>query len=129
MLPVLHVNGYKISGPTVFGRMSDDEIKKYFNGLGYKVHFIDAGSKKDINVRGMEIFDKAISGIKKLQQKARKGEKIMKPEWPIIILKTPKGMSGPEIVDDKKIAGNNLSHQVIFEDVAENTDHLKILEN
>ncbi len=129
VLPILHVNGYKISGPSIYGRMKDSEIKKYFNGMGYKVYFIDAESKKDIQIRGMEIFDKAIARILKLQKKARVGQKIMKPEWPVIILKTPKGMTGPEIVDGKKIAGNNLSHQVIFEDVAENLDHLEILEN
>ncbi len=129
VLPILHLNGYKISGPTIFGRMKDNEIKKYFSGLGYKVYFIDADSKKNIQIRGMEIFDKAIARILKLQEKARKGEKIMKPKWPVIILKTPKGMSGPKVIDGKKIEGNNLSHQVVFEDVAENPEHLKILEN
>jgi xylulose-5-phosphate/fructose-6-phosphate phosphoketolase len=60
--------------------MKDSEIKKYFNGLGYKVYFIDSSAKKNMHIRGMEVFDKALSRIKKIQKKARKGEQIMKPE-------------------------------------------------
>lgn len=127
VLPILHLNGYKISGPTIFGRMTDIEIKKYFKSLGYKPYFIDSQKKKNIQVQGMEVFDKSISKIEKIQQKARRGEKVMKPEWPVIILKTPKGMGCPKNVDEKKIEGNHFSHQVIFEDVAKNKNHLEEL--
>ncbi|MCK5588707.1 MAG: phosphoketolase family protein [Candidatus Pacebacteria bacterium] len=128
VLPILHLNGYKISGPTIFGRMKDADTKKYFEALGYKVYFIDEGKKKDIQIRGIEIFDKAIERIKKIQKKARKGERVLKPEWPLIILKSPKGMSGVETVDGKKVKGNYLSHQVVFDDVANNEEYLKQLE-
>jgi xylulose-5-phosphate/fructose-6-phosphate phosphoketolase len=76
----LHVNGYKISGPTIFGRMNDSEIKSYFKGLGYKVYFIDYFKKKNLQIQGMEIFDKAVERIKKIQEKARRGEDVLKPE-------------------------------------------------
>ncbi len=128
VLPILHLNEYKISGPTIFGRMKDVEIKKYFKSLGYKPYFIDAHKKKNLQVQGIDVFDKAVDRIKKIQKKARLGQKVMKPEWPLIILKTPKGMGCPVYVDGKKIEGNNLSHQVIFEGVSENKEHLKILE-
>ncbi len=130
VLPVLHLNGYKISGPTIFGRMNNSEIKKYFDGLGYKVYFIEQHKTKDIYVRGLEIFDKAVQRIKKIQEKVRAGQEILNPEWPIIILKTDKGWTGVEEVDGKKIAGNCHAHQIVFEnqkDLAENEAHLKML--
>jgi len=80
VLPILHLNGYKISGPTIFGRMNDSEIKSYFKGLGYKVYFVDAQKTKDVYVKGIEVFDKAIQKIKSIQKKARKGQSILKPE-------------------------------------------------
>ena len=132
VLPILHLNGYKISGPTIFGRMNDAEIKKYFNGLGYKTYFIRQHKSKDIFVKGIEVFDEAIRRIKKIQEKARKGQEILKPEWPIIILKTDKGWTGIEELDGKKIAGNCKAHQIVFEnqkDLAENPEHIKKLEN
>ena len=129
VLPVLHLNGYKISGPTIFGRMHDSEIKKYFEALGYKVYFIDYQRKKDIEIRGIEIFDKAVLRIKKIQEKARSGQKVLKPEWPMIILKTPKGMGGVKMVDGKKIEGNCLSHQVVFSDPKSNKEHRQQLED
>jgi xylulose-5-phosphate/fructose-6-phosphate phosphoketolase len=128
VLPILHLNGYKISGPTIFGRMKDIEIKKYFKSLGYKPYFIDSDKKKGFQVQGMEVFDKAIARIEKLQQKARRGESVLKPEWPVIILKTPKGMGCPKSIDEKKVEGNHLSHQVVFEDVAKNKGHLEELQ-
>ncbi len=129
VLPVLHLNGYKISGPTFFGRMKDSEIKKYFEGLGFRVFFIDSEKKKNFYVRGIEIFDKALLQIKRVQKRAREEKSQLKPKWPIIILKTPKGMGAPEFFDDKKIVGNHTSHQIVFENVKENKEQLEALEN
>lgn len=129
VLPILHLNGYKISGPTIFGRMNDSEIKSYFKGLGYKVYFIDDNKTKNLYVKGIEVFDKAVQKIKKIQEKARKGQSILKPEWPIIILKTQKGLSGIKELDGVKIEGNCKAHQVVFanqKDLSENPEHLKI---
>ena len=131
VLPILHLNGYKISGPTIFGRMNDSEVKSYFKGLGYKVYFVDAQKTKDVYVKGIEIFDKAIQKIKNIQEKARKGQTVLKPEWPIIILKTDKGWTGIEELDGKKVTGNYKSHQVVFanqKDLSENPKHLEKLD-
>ena len=128
VLPILHLNGYKISGPTIFGRMKDSEIKKHFQSLSYKVYFIDASLKKDIQIKGIEIFNKAIDRIKKIQIRARKGQRVLKPEWPIIILKTPKGMNGIKEFNNKKIEGNHFSHQVVFDKLSKDDNQVKALE-
>ncbi len=130
VLPILHLNGYKISGPTIFGRMNNSEIKKYFNGLGYKVYFIEQHKHKDVYVKAMEVFDKSIQRIKKIQEKARKGQEVLKPEWPVIILKTDKGWTGIKELDGEKIEGNCKAHQIVFDnqkDLAEKPEHLKRL--
>ncbi len=128
VLPVLHLNGYKISGPTIFGRMSDDEITQYFSGLGYEPLFIDYSSG-DIYKQGIDIFDKALTRITILQGivRANMGE-AEAPKWPVIILRTPKGLGCPKEVDGEKMEGNHLSHQVIFADVATNKEHLSQLQ-
>lgn len=128
VLPILHLNGYKISGPTFFGRMKDSELKKYFEGLGYRVFFIDSERKKDFYVRGIEIFDKAMRQIKTVQDKARSGQDVIKPKWPVIILKTPKGMGATQSFGDKKIVGNHHSHQVVFDHLKEDSNELQALE-
>lgn len=99
VLPVLHLNGYKISGPTVFGRMSDSEITKFFEGLGWHPLFIDS-DKGDIYEQGVKVFDRALQ-----------------LHNAIIILRTPKGMGAPAVIDDTKIVGNCASHQVVFTDL------------
>lgn len=132
VLPILHLNGYKISGPTIFGRMNNSDIKSYFKGLGYKVYFVDAHKSKDVYTKGIEVFDKAIERIKKIQKKARKGQDVLKPEWPVIILKTPKGWTGIKELDGEKIEGNCKAHQIVFanqKDLADNKKHLKKLED
>ena len=80
VLPVLHLNGYKISGPTLFSRMDEIEIKKYFKSRGFRPFFIDVFKKKNPHIRGMEIFDRAIRQIKHLQERARRGESIVRPK-------------------------------------------------
>lgn len=132
VLPVLHLNGYKISGPTIFGRMSDEEITKFFEGHGYEPLFIDHNKEDelgDIYEQGALIFDKAMARITILQSLVR-GQMVdaEAPKWPVIILRTPKGMGCPKEVDGEKIEGNHLSHQIVFGDVAKNTTHLEQLE-
>ncbi len=132
VLPVLHLNGYKISGPTIFGRMSDEEIAKFFEGHGYEPLFIDHDKEcelGDIYEQGVDIFDKALTRIAMLQGIVR-GEMgdAEAPKWPVIILRTPKGMGCPKSVDGEKMEGNHLSHQIVFADVAKNKVHLAQLE-
>lgn len=131
VLPVLHLNGYKISGPTIFGRMNDEEIIKFFEGHGYEPLFIDYNEEElgDIYEQGVDVFDKALERIKMLQKLVRGGMGDAEaPKWPMVVLRTPKGMGCPKEVDGEKVEGNYLSHQVIFSDVAKNKTHLAQLE-
>lgn len=128
VLPVLHLNGYKISGPTVFGRMTDEEVNSYFTGLGYEPLIVHAEKHDDAHQQLTEVFDIAMTRIKELQQKARDGGKIVAPRWPVIILNTPKGMGSIAEVDGEKVEGNHASHQVVFEHLHSKEDHIKKLE-
>lgn len=126
VLPVLHVNGYKISGPTVFGRMSDTEIQKYFEGLGYEPLFVSNG--KEIYEKMTETMEVAYKKIRKVQKSARSGKKINKPKWPVIILRTPKGWTGPKWDGKTKLEGNCKAHQVVYGDAKKNPKSLKVIE-
>ncbi len=125
VLPVLHLNGYKISGPTVFGRMKDTEIRKFFEGLGYHPYFIDYTIDEDIYKQGIRVFDEAYKHI----QSIKKTNDSAPPMWPIIILKTQKGIGAPKEIDGEKIVGNHLSHQIVFNDLHNNLEQMKMLED
>lgn len=127
VLPIVHVNGYKISGPTVFGRMSENEIRKFFEGLGYRPHFVDEKNGKVFEKMAREM-DASLAEIRKIQKSARTGKKILKPKWPIIILRTPKGWSGPEFEGTKKLAGNCDSHQVVLKSLRDDPKKLRAFE-
>lgn len=113
VLPILHLNGYKISGPTIYGRMSDEELEALFTGFGYEVHFVDQekGEVHGIMARTMR---KAMKSIDAIQSKARSGKEVVRPKWPMIVLRTHKGWTGVETVHGKKAEGNYLSHQVML---------------
>lgn len=128
VLPIIHVNGYKISGPTVFGRMSDEELTNYFSGLGYEPLIVDHDLPTDVYVQMADTMDAAYARIRAIQSKARGGEDVEKPRWPMIILKTPKGWTGTPADEHLKFEGNYASHQVIMDDVAKDDRHLELLE-
>ncbi len=112
VLPILHVNGYKISGPTIFGRMSARELKSLFSGYGYEPHIV-AGTA-NIYERMVATLEACYASITSIQEKARNtSERIRAPRFPMIILKTPKGWTGIKKLHGKKIEGNCLSHQVV----------------
>ncbi len=132
VLPILHLNGYKISGPTIFGRMDDEELRKLFEGYGYNPHFVDAeedGDKGDPFVQMNITIENAYKEIRLVQEKAKNGEEIDKPKWPMIILRTPKGWTGIKEVAGKKVEGNHYSHQVVTKDARTKDEELKALEN
>ena len=120
VLPILHLNGYKISNPTVFSRMNNEEIGSFFYGLGYKPYLVEGSDPLIMHKKMMLTMDKVIEDIKKIKTSSNS-------RWPMIILKTPKGWTGPKIVDDKKIEGSFRAHQVPVS--MEKEEHLKILEN
>ena len=126
VLPVLHLNGYKISGPTIFGRMDDDEIEKFFDAHGYEALFIVGKTAEELHGRAMEVFDSAIERIK-LIQTTDKTALVEAPRWPVVILKTPKGMGAPKEVSGVKVEGNYASHQVIFDNLKDK-NQLSLLE-
>lgn len=113
VLPILHLNGYKISGPTFFGRMSDEELHSLFYGYGYEPHFVDAYKEEDVHARMMKVMDEAIEAIRFTQHCAREGTLHENPRFPMIILRTPKGWGSIDYIGENKIEDNCLSHQVI----------------
>lgn len=129
VLPILHLNGYKISGPTIFGRMSILELRSYFYGCGYEPFIVEEIPGEDIYVKMIEVLEKAYYKIKDIQNKARTGHKVVSPMWPIILLKTPKGWTGIKQLDDQKIEGNYLSHQVVVKNAKTDSTELDHLEN
>ena len=122
VLPILHLNEYKISNPTVFGRMSEQELKFYFVGCGYMPYFVSGDDSMKMHEVMAETMDKVVRDIKRIKEK-----KIDKIYYPMIILRTPKGWTGPKVVDDKKIEGTFRAHQVPIS--MEKEHHLTLLES
>jgi len=128
VLPILHLNGYKIANPTIFARMPQSELEMLFSGYGYKPYFVEGSDPVETHTLMAEISEKAIREIKAIQKKARTEGYQGRPRWPMIILKTPKGWTCPESIDGKKTEGSFRSHQVPLSELAAKPDHIKILE-
>ena len=127
VLPILHLNGYKIANPTVFARISDEELKNYFKGKGYSPIIVEAFDWNGHEALATAL-DKAIERIKAIQKYARENNDPKRPKWPMIIFKNPKGWTCPEIVEDEIVAGTWRSHQVpvvISKDKPENVTLLE----
>ncbi len=129
VLPILHLNGYKISGPTVLGRERDEEVKSLFTGHGYDVHFLEGDDPMQMHIAFAELLDTCYAKIRAYQEDARENGFKGRPNWPMIILRTPKGWTGPKEVDGLPIEGTFRAHQVPVADVKANPDHLKILQD
>ena len=128
VLPILHLNGYKIAGPTVLGRTDDNELKSLFSGFGYDVYFIEGDDPYKVHKSMAATLEKVHDKIKRIQEDARNNGFSSRPDWPMIILRTPKGWTGPKFVDDLPVEGTFRAHQVPVAKVRENPEHLKILE-
>ncbi len=129
VLPILHLNGYKIAGPTVLGRSSDEDIQRLLSGHGYEVHFVCGDEPAVVHQELGQVLDTCVSRIRGIQRQAREvGEVHRRPSWPVIVLRTPKGWTGPREVDGKLTEGTFRSHQVPVADVRNNPEHLQILE-
>ncbi|HZE82634.1 MAG TPA: phosphoketolase family protein [Candidatus Polarisedimenticolia bacterium] len=127
VLPVLHLNGYKIAGPTVLARIPKEELIDLFVGYGYKPHFVEGDDPPLMHQLMAATLDKVIAEIKSIQSEAQENPDARRPQWPMIILRSPKGWTGPKIVDGLQIEGTFRSHQVPVTDL-EKPEHLKILE-
>jgi xylulose-5-phosphate/fructose-6-phosphate phosphoketolase len=128
VLPILHLNGYKISGPTVFGRDDDESIRQVIAGHGYEVHFVEGDDPMQMHQAFAETLETCYAHIRSIQADARTHGFTGVPRWPAIILRTPKGWTGPKEVDGLPIEGTFRAHQVPVENVKTNPEHLNILE-
>lgn len=128
VLPILHLNGYKISGPTVLARMNNSELEKLFEGYGYKVFFVEGAEPMSIHNDMINTLDDVYAKIRSLQKAARDKGMIEITGWPLIILRTPKGWTGPKGTDEIPIEGTFRSHQVPLTDVKNNHEKLIQLE-
>jgi xylulose-5-phosphate/fructose-6-phosphate phosphoketolase len=128
VLPILHLNGYKISGPTVLGRTDDETLKSLFAGYGYQVYFVEGDEPMAVHRAMAQTLDEVYADIRAIQQEARTQGFSGQPTWPMIILRTPKGWTGPKEWNGVPIEGTFRAHQVPLTEVKENPDQLKLLE-
>ncbi len=127
VLPILHLNGYKIANPTTLSRISQEELASLFYGYGYKPYYIEGDDPETMHKNMAEIMDSAIEDIHEIWYNARQKGDLSRPRWPMIILRSPKGWTGPKVVDGKRIENNYLAHQVPI--AMNEPEHITLLEN
>jgi xylulose-5-phosphate/fructose-6-phosphate phosphoketolase len=128
VLPILHLNGYKIANPTVLARIPKDELQSLFIGYGYQPYFVEGTEPEPMHQQMAATLDRIVGEIREIQERARSGRLAPRPRWPMLILVSPKGWTGPREVDGKKVEGFWRSHQVPLSGLARNPEHLKLLE-
>ena len=129
VLPILHLNGYKIAGPTVLARIPREELESLLVGYGYEPHFVEGVDPAILHRQMAATLDAVLDEIAAIQRDARESDMHgSRPRWPLIVLKTPKGWTGPKDVDGRKTEGHWRSHQVPFSDTATNAAHVALLE-
>ena len=127
VLPILHANGFKISSATITGTMADEELEALFEGYGWEP-LVVGGADDGIDQRMARAMDRAFGQIADIQARARGGEPVVRPRWPLIVLRTPKGWTGPREIDGKPVVGSHRSHQVPAADLRSNAAHLAVVE-
>src|SRR6266536_5351973 len=128
VLPILHLNGYKIANPTLLGRMTNEELTKLFTGYGWKPYFIEGHEPEQMHQLMAGALDHIIAEIRSIQDDFRRDENAVLPVWPMIVLRSPKGWTGPKTVDGKPVEGTWRAHQVPVADLQQKPEHVKILE-
>jgi xylulose-5-phosphate/fructose-6-phosphate phosphoketolase len=128
VLPILHLNGYKIANPTVLARVNEDELRSLLVGYGHKPYFVEGDDPATMQQLMAATMDAALDEIKAIQEDARRNGFKRRPQWPMIVLRTPKGWTGPKVVDGLPTENSFRSHQVPLADVINNPDHLRQLE-
>jgi xylulose-5-phosphate/fructose-6-phosphate phosphoketolase len=129
VLPILHLNGYKIANPTVLARISHQELKDLFVGYGYKPYFVEGSDPDTMHQVMAATLETILEDIRKIQNDARSNKNLKRPKWPMIVLRSPKGWTGPKEVDGLKTEGFWRSHQVPLAELATKPKHIKILED
>ena len=128
VLPILHLNGYKINNPSLLSRISHEELENLFKGYGWTPYFVEGSDPMTMHAKMAETLEQCLTDIRRIQQKARGTGKAIRPRWPMIVLRSPKGWTGPETVDGHKVEGYWRAHQVPLASVRENPEHLAQLE-
>jgi xylulose-5-phosphate/fructose-6-phosphate phosphoketolase len=129
VLPILHLNGYKIAGPTVLGRSSDENIRRLLVGHGYDPRFVEGGEPKEVHRALAAVLEACFDDIRQIQREARARQSVhQRPHWPAIVLRTPKGWTGPKEVAGVPIEGTYRAHQVPLSDVRDEPAQLELLE-
>ena len=129
VLPILHLNGYKISNPTVLARIEPEELEQFLRGCGWTPHFVEGDDPMEMHQLMAETLDRAIEDIRRIQSKARNNSDTTRPRWPMIVLKSPKGWTGPKVIDGRQIEGTFRAHQVPLLVDDGHPEHLKQLES
>jgi xylulose-5-phosphate/fructose-6-phosphate phosphoketolase len=129
VLPVLHLNGYKINNPTVLARISHEELEALFVGYGYTPYFVEGSDPQSMHQAMAATMEHCVLEIRKIQDEARRTGRAVRPRWPMIVLRSPKGWTAPRQVDDHYLEGFWRAHQIPITDVATNPKHLKLLES
>ena len=129
VLPILHLNGYKIANPTVLARIGDDELTSLLEGCGHTVHWVDSADPEEAHQRMASVLGTAVEEIAAAQRAARMDGVTERPRWPVIVLRTPKGWTGPKTVDGLATEGTWRSHQVPLAELRTNPEHLHQLES
>jgi xylulose-5-phosphate/fructose-6-phosphate phosphoketolase len=128
VLPVLHLNGYKINNPTLLARISHEELEALFVGYGYTPYFVEGSEPRSMHQAMAATLEHCVQEIRRIQEEARRTGKVSRPRWPMIVLRSPKGWTAPRKVDGHYLEGFWRAHQVPIADVATNPAHLKLLE-
>ena len=128
VLPILHLNGYKIANPTVLARIDRDELDALLRGYGYAPYFVEGDDPREMHQLMAAALDSVFDDIGEIQRAARQRGELKRPRWPMIVLGTPKGWTGPKEVDGKKTEGFWRSHQVPLGELHENPEHVQLLE-
>lgn len=129
VLPILHLNGFKISNPTVLARIEHEELEQFLRGCGWTPYFVEGEDPEEMHQLMAGILDEVIEAIQSIHNHARSKQDLTRPRWPMIVLKTPKGWTGPKVVDGLQVEGTFRSHQVPLLINSEHPDHLKQLES
>jgi xylulose-5-phosphate/fructose-6-phosphate phosphoketolase len=128
VLPILHLNGYKISNPTVLARIEREELEQFLRGCGWTPYFVEGDEPEKMHQLMAAALDRAIQDIRQFQGNARTSSEVTRPRWPVIVLRSPKGWTGPKVVDGLRIEGTFRAHQVPLIVDAEHPDHVEQLE-
>ncbi|MEM8832844.1 MAG: phosphoketolase family protein, partial [Cyanobacteria bacterium P01_G01_bin.19] len=128
VLPILNLNGYKIANPTLLSRISHEEIESLFIGYGYTPYFVEGSDPEEMHQKMAAVMEECVLKIREIQAEARSQNKAFRPRWPMIVLRTPKGWTGPKDVDGHKVEGFWRSHQVPMGAMHSNPEHVKLLE-